>query len=132
MSKGRSRRNEFWSAVAYLVIALSIVALCIYVAFYPPRHEISGRLIKLALMTSLVFGMLVKAYWKHRRSLKLWLTLIGILLVHISVLGFPMKLFKENWSIAATTMVFTGELMLVAALMYRILGVIPDTGTRDK
>ena len=132
MSKGPSKRNEFWSAVAYLVAGFSVVGVCIYVALYPPRHEISGRIVKLSLITSFVFGMLVKAYWKHRKSLRLWLALFGILLVHISILGFPLHLFKENWSIPATTIVFTGESMLVVAMMYWILGVIPDVGKRDQ
>jgi uncharacterized membrane protein len=129
MNKGWSRRNKFWSAVAYLAAGLSVVALGVYVAFYPPKHGVSDRVIKLALITALVFGMLVKAYWRHRRLVKLWLVLVVMLLAHISILGFPLKLFRENWSILGTTIATTSELMLLMALMYWILGVAPDTRT---
>ena len=110
----------------YVLTGLSVVGVAIYLGFYQTQIHPSRSLIELTFATSVVFGMLVRAYWKFRRSAKLWLILFVALLAHVSILGFPLNLYSHSWPLLAKTVMFSGEVMLLMILMYWICGFIPD------
>jgi peptidoglycan/LPS O-acetylase OafA/YrhL len=125
-----SLKNTLGSLLIYVLAGLSLVGLAIYVGFYHPDYQIAWKWVEFTVITAIVFGVLVQAYWGHRRSVKLWSALLLILILHTLTFSILQRWYEETWPLLAKTAIFTGETMLLILVLHVVLGVIPYSTTR--
>lgn len=120
-------RNQYIDLLLYTSIGLLVVlAALLSPTHVPPKFKIiEDKWGDLVVGTGLVFGFLARAYWHHRRSIKLWALLGFLFLLHLIVFRWVLPSI-EHWSLVGRVAVFTGELMFLCSIVYWILRIPPE------
>jgi hypothetical protein len=119
-------KSKITNLILYVAIGLSCVALVIHIAYHPipTKWQIDSKWIEMTIGAIVVFGTLIKSYWVHRKSVKLWVVLFGLVLLHFLFFAVVFDL-GGRWSLPVKISTFTLETMLFAYVVYLVLGYIP-------
>ena len=107
----------------YLAVGMVAALLLGLVTWYTPasiRKNVSGGWIGLAIFTPMTFWIVARQYRRFWRRLSFWLTLVGILVLHL--LGFTLLLrnFPE-WRMFWYVPIMIVEVVLVALLVETVV-----------
>lgn len=70
----------FW----YIVIGLFVVlCMALWLIYVPERYWISRKWAMFILFTFFLYALLIKMYWRLRKSLQFWGLMLAILAAHI-------------------------------------------------
>jgi hypothetical protein len=114
----------------YVAISLLVLfAIGIFVVYVPESRRPDRKWAEFAFYSSLLFIVLAKLYWRIRKRLKLWLIMLGTLMLHLSVY-VPLLSRIDHWPSIAYLLLMPIEAMLIVIVVKLKLGVLPDPNVR--
>jgi hypothetical protein len=119
---GRNRSDFFW----YVLIGLlTVIAIGLFVIYVPESRAPKRKWTEFVFYSSFLFIFLAKFYWGVRRHLKLWLVMLGALLLHSSVY-VPLLSRIDHWPSIAYLLLMPIEGMVIVLVVKFTVGVLPD------
>lgn len=85
------KKGEFRDLALYVGLAFALLALIFYMVAYHPNLKLSPVWMQFGWMTVGIFGLLVKAFWSYRRTIRLWICLFLLLPVHAGFLALLLR-----------------------------------------
>ena len=112
-------RKTDW--LIYVTVGLVLVYIGAVVS--PPSPK-GRKAIELALTSLVLFGYIVKFYWRHRPSTKLWFLLIAVLVAH-SLLCFAVYATLEQIPLVVCFAGVVAEFLVIETCIYLTVGIAP-------
>ena len=117
----RDRFDFFW----YVVIGLlTLLAIGLYVVYVPENKRPARKWVEFASYSSFLFIFLAKFYWR-RRDLKLWLVMLGMLMLHLAVY-VPLLSRIDQWPSISYLLLMPIEAMAITLVVKFAVGVLPN------
>ena len=120
--------------VRFALAALALASLFLVVVLSIP--DSAGQILfskwgRFIVMTLVLFGFLLKVYWRARSSLAFWSLLAGFMILHTVAIG------SLYWIHAGVPFVFVGvvggaEIAGFALLIHRVLGIEPRMSNKSE
>lgn len=111
-----------------VAIAIGLLAVIVALALWIPGVGLTGfrAWFSFAFFTVLLAAVLVRAYWRARRRMKMWLLFTTFMTIHTGAY-IVLLLRVTDWS--ALWYILTGptEVMIFAAIAKLWLNVMPET-----
>ena len=125
MAVERAARNRF-DFFSYVVIGLlTLLAIGLYVVYVHESKRPERKWTEFAFYSSFLFIFLAKFYWRRRGHLKLWLVMLGMLMLHLAIY-VPLLSRIDQWPSISYLLLMPIEAMAITLVVKFAVGVLPD------
>lgn len=78
------KQHKIRDAMIYAGVSILVMAGIILWALYVPANSgISAKILRLTVATAILYGYIVRWYWKMRNSIRFWLIISGFIVLHL-------------------------------------------------
>lgn len=117
--------------VWYILTGLIVLAGCWGFVIYVPRSKYPPRKwTEFAFYSSFLFYLLCRAYWRYRTRPRLWVSLVVVLVVHVSIY-IPVLAHTEAMPAILYVLIMPVEAVLIFVLFKVVFDWLPDPKRMD-